>query len=127
VMQQERLRALGQMASGIAHDINNAISPMALYTDLLLEKEKDLSPQARKHLEMIQRAASDVAKTVTRMREFSRQREPQLKLSPVDVNALVQHVTDLTRARWGDMPQRQGVAIEMRSELAADIPAFMGV
>src|SRR6185437_1394368 len=32
VMQQERLRALGQMASGIAHDINNAISPISLYT-----------------------------------------------------------------------------------------------
>src|SRR5690606_6469276 len=38
-MQQERLRALGQMASGIAHDINNAISPVALYTDSLLERE----------------------------------------------------------------------------------------
>ena len=37
VMQQERLRALGQMASGIAHDINNAISPVALYTESLLE------------------------------------------------------------------------------------------
>ena len=33
VMQQERLRALGQMASGIAHDINNAISPVSLYTE----------------------------------------------------------------------------------------------
>ena len=39
VMQQERLRALGQMASGIAHDINNAISPVSLYTDSLLERE----------------------------------------------------------------------------------------
>ena len=39
VMQQERLRALGQMASGIAHDINNAISPVALYTESLLESE----------------------------------------------------------------------------------------
>ncbi len=39
VMQQERLRALGQMASGIAHDINNAISPMSLYTESLLERE----------------------------------------------------------------------------------------
>src|SRR6185503_6164254 len=43
VMQQERLRALGQMASGIAHDINNAISPMALYTEALLEREASLS------------------------------------------------------------------------------------
>ena len=40
VMQQERLRALGQMASGIAHDINNAISPAALYTQLLLERSR---------------------------------------------------------------------------------------
>jgi GAF domain-containing protein len=39
VLQQERLRALGQMASGIAHDINNAISPIALYTESLLERE----------------------------------------------------------------------------------------
>ncbi len=37
-MQHERLRALGQMASGIAHDINNAISPIALYTESLLER-----------------------------------------------------------------------------------------
>ena len=43
VMQQERLRALGQMASGIAHDINNAISPVALYTEALLEREPNLS------------------------------------------------------------------------------------
>ena len=42
VMQQERLRALGQMASGIAHDINNAISPVALYTESLLEHEQNL-------------------------------------------------------------------------------------
>ena len=43
VMQQERLRVLGQMASGIAHDINNAISPITLYADSLLENEPALS------------------------------------------------------------------------------------
>jgi signal transduction histidine kinase/ActR/RegA family two-component response regulator len=127
VMQQERLRALGQMASGIAHDINNAISPMALYTDLLLEQDSTLSPQSRKHLQMIQRAADDVAKTVARMREFYRQREPELTLYPLQMNALVEQVVDLTRARWSDMPQQQGVVIEMHSELADNLPAFMGV
>jgi len=39
-MQQERLRVLGQMASGIAHDINNALSPAALYVQSLLERDK---------------------------------------------------------------------------------------
>jgi len=126
VMQQERLRVLGQMASGIAHDINNAISPMALSTELLLETESDLSPRTRKHLEMIQRGTDDVARTVARIQEFSRQRESQLILSPVHINALVQQVVDLTRARWSDMPQQQGIMIELRSELAPELPAILG-
>ena len=79
-MQQERLLALGQMASGIAHDINNAISPISLYTESLLETEHGLSARGRGQLETIQRAIDDVARTVARMREFYRQREPQLAL-----------------------------------------------
>jgi CheY-like chemotaxis protein/anti-sigma regulatory factor (Ser/Thr protein kinase) len=61
------------------------------------------------------------------MKEFYRQREPQLTLSPVHLNALVQQVVDLTRARWSDMPQQQGVVIEMRTEFAPDPPAIMGL
>lgn len=64
VMQQERLRALGQMASGIAHDINNAISPIVLYTDELLERTPGLSEKTRSRLAVIARAIDDVAATV---------------------------------------------------------------
>src|SRR5262249_4275375 len=53
VLQQERLRALGQMASGIAHDINNAISPVAVYTKSLLEREPDLTQRVRDYLEIV--------------------------------------------------------------------------
>ena len=126
VMQQERLLALGQMASGIAHDINNAISPVAIYTDSLLERERNLSPSGRSQLETIQRAIDDVAHTVARMREFYRPREAQLALLPVDINAIVKQVMELTRARWSDMAQQRGIAIEMRTELGADLPAIMG-
>ena len=127
VMQQERFRALGQMASGIAHDINNALSPMALSTEMLLENELELSPRTRKHLEMIQRATDDVAQTVARMTEFYRQRPLQMTLSPIHINSLVQQVADLTRARWSDIPLRQGVVIEMHKEFEPDLPAIMGV
>jgi signal transduction histidine kinase/CheY-like chemotaxis protein len=127
VMQQERLRALGQMASGIAHDINNALSPVALYTQSLLETEPDLSVRARGYLETIQRAIEDVAQTVARMREFYRQREPQLALVAVHLNQLVQQVVDLTRARWNDMPQQRGVVIALRTELTVDPPPIAGV
>jgi len=127
VMQQERLRVLGQMASGIAHDINNAISPITLYTESLLESEPNLSERTRSYLQTIQRAISDVAETVTRMREFYRQREQQTALVPVQLNALVPQVVELTRARWADMPQQRGCVIQLQTQLAASLPQIMGV
>jgi len=126
VMQQERLRALGQMASGIAHDINNAISPVALYTESLLEQEANLSARARDYLTTIQRAIEDVAETVARMREFYREHEPQLLLAPVYLNRVAEEVIDLTRARWRDLPQGRGIVIRMQTELASDLPVIMG-
>jgi len=68
-----------------------------------------------------------VAATVARMREFYRHREPELALVPVTINRLVRAVLDFTRARWSDMPQKRGVVIESRTELAPDVPEFMGV
>jgi len=126
LIQQERLRALGQMASGIAHDINNAISPMALYTDLLLDHEPGLSSSAREQLETIRRSIDDVARTVARMREFYRPQEPQLQLSDIEMNPLVGQVVDLTRARWSDQPQRAGIMIELRTQLSMDLPIVHG-
>ncbi|MBS1702256.1 MAG: PAS domain S-box protein [Armatimonadetes bacterium] len=127
VMQQERLKALGQMASGIAHDINNAISPVALYTESLLANEPSLSPKARDYLETIARSIDDVAATVARMREFYRQREPQLTFAPVPLNRLVREVIDLTRARWNDMPLQRGIRIETEIQLDPDLPQIMGI
>jgi signal transduction histidine kinase/ActR/RegA family two-component response regulator len=125
-MQQERLRALGQMASGIAHDINNAVSPVALYTDSLLERERNLSEQGRNHLQTIRRAIQDVAATVARMREFYRERESQLSLAPVQLNELVPQVVELTRARWGTIAQQRGVTIDQRTELQSNLPPILG-
>jgi signal transduction histidine kinase/ActR/RegA family two-component response regulator len=127
VMQQERLRALGQMASGIAHDINNAISPMALHTQSLLETGGNLSPRIHSYLEIVHRVTDDVTATVARMREFYRERDPDMTLEPVDLNLLAHQVIDLTRARWGDMPQRAGVTIEMRTDLAVSLPAAKAI
>ena len=126
-MQQERLRALGQMASGIAHDINNAISPVALYTESLLETEPGMSRRTRSYLEVIKRAIDDVAATVARMREFYRQREPQMTLTPVDVNLVLKQVVDLTRANWSDLPQKRGIVIKTQIESDKSLPTIMGV
>ncbi len=126
-LQQERLRALGQMASGIAHDINNAISPVALYTEHLLEVETGLSAHARHCLEVVRRAVDDVAATVAHMREFYRTRDVQLTLAPVEAGELLQQVAEFTRASWSAMPQQHGATIGLTVEAMPGLPPFMGV
>lgn len=126
-IQHERLRALGQMASGIAHDINNALAPVSLYVATLLEREPGLSSRARDYLEITQRAIEDVAHTVGRMREFYRARGPELVLAPVDVNRIVRQVAELTRARWSDIPLERGIVIDLRLDLARNLGPASGV
>jgi CheY-like chemotaxis protein/anti-sigma regulatory factor (Ser/Thr protein kinase) len=50
-----------------------------------------------------------------------------LSLVPVDLNKLVKQVVDLTRVRWSDMVHQRGAAIDMRLDLAADLPAISAV
>jgi PAS domain S-box-containing protein len=126
ILQQERLRVLGQMASGIAHDINNAISPVTLYTETLLEREPALSERGRGYLMTIQRAIDDVARTVERMREFYRPREGQANLVAVNLNVLVPQVLEMTRARWANVPQERGIVIDVRTELEPRLPSIAG-
>ena len=127
VMQHERLRVLGQMASGIAHDINNALSPVKLYIQLLMENEPALTAQGHGNLKTIKNAIEDVAETVARMREFYRSREPEATLAAVHLNDLVHQVVDLTRPRWRDIPQQVGVMIETVTDLAEDLPLASGI
>jgi signal transduction histidine kinase/ActR/RegA family two-component response regulator len=125
--QQERLRALGQMAAGIGHDISNSVSPVVLSLEALLRTERYLSPKARGSLEMVKRAMDDVTQTLLRMREFYRRSDPQPKLQPVRLNDMVMQTVELTRARWNSIPQRKGLVIRVSTELSSDIPMIAGI
>ncbi|MFN2531842.1 MAG: PAS domain S-box protein [Pyrinomonadaceae bacterium] len=126
VMQQERLRAVGQMASGIAHDINNALAPMSLYVESILENEPKLSERSRDSLKIVERAIDDVAATVARLREFYRPREPQMTQFPIDLIVLATQAIELTRARWRDIAQHEGARIELVTDLSSETPVIMG-
>ena len=127
MMQQERLKALGQMASGIAHDINNALAPVIGFADIMLRNEPNLSDTARQYLRIIKTAGEDIVNIVSRMREFYRSRDEREPLLPVDLNRMAEQVIDLTRPRWRDMPQERGIVIEMKLELQKGLPYIMGI
>jgi signal transduction histidine kinase/ActR/RegA family two-component response regulator len=125
VVQQERLRALGQMASGVAHDINNALSPITAYSELLLSTLPDLAEAPRQRLTRISQAAEDVAQIVARMREFYRRDLDPDQLGLVDVNKAIEEVVELTRPRWRDLAQRQGISIHIKFELESTPPMLV--
>jgi PAS domain S-box-containing protein len=126
-MQQERLKALGQMASGIAHDINNAICVVGIYAELLLANEPNLSEDSRESLRTMERAIQDVAHTVSRLREFYRKGDPKAEFVHVPLQRVAEEIRGLTRARWSDMPQQRGVVIDFHTELTAALPEILGI
>jgi signal transduction histidine kinase/ActR/RegA family two-component response regulator len=126
-MQQERLRSLGRMASGIAHDINNALTPATLYTQSLLDHDKSLGTEARNDLTVVLQAIDDVAQTVSRIKEFYRGRDANAVHAPIDIRQVLEQVVELTRARWVDMPQQRGFVIDVRVEHSMQVAPIMGV
>ena len=126
VMQQERLKALGQMASGIAHDVNNALSPVVGFSELLLQSEHGLTGAGKKYLKYIRTAGDDIAHIVVRLREFYRHRDDQESLQELNLNAMAEQVADMTRPRWRDIPQSNGVTLQMNLDLAPDLQEIVG-
>ena len=125
VVQQERLRALGQMASGVAHDVNNALSPIVAYSELLLTTVPDLSENARHYLETINKSGDDIAHIVARMREFYRRRSDSEPLTKVNLNLIIEEAIELTRPRWRDVSQREGISIHIEHEFESDLPLLL--
>ena len=127
VMQQERLKALGQMASGIAHDINNTLSPILGYVELIRQDEPDLHEDSKAFLQHIKTAGEDIAHIVARLREFYRPRAASESLHALDLNHVVKQCIDMTRPRWRDIPQGRGIMIETRTDLDPGLPKFAGI
>jgi PAS domain S-box-containing protein len=126
LIDQERLHVLGQMASGIAHDINNALGPVSLYATTIRKTEPSLSPEAREYLAIMERSVRDVAQTVDRLREFSRRPDAAFAPAPVDVRNVLEQVKTITRARWKDIPLQRGIVVQLRTELAPSVPPILG-
>jgi signal transduction histidine kinase/ActR/RegA family two-component response regulator len=122
LVQTERLRALGEMASGVAHDFNNLLAVILGRVQLLQMRAED--PELRRGLETIERAAADAAQTVRRIQEFTRTRQTR-PFQPVDVRHVVREAIELTRGRWRDEAQVRGVTYAVRTDLG-DVPAVAG-
>ena len=112
LLQQARLKAMGSLADGVAHDVNNALNAVLLRT-MLLTRLAD--PKAKAHLESIETVVRSAAATVQRLQEFSRRREARSRAA-CDAPTVVRESVALTRPQWTHRAQLEGDFIEVRVE-----------
>ena len=122
LVRSEKLRALGEMASGVAHDFNNLLAAILGRAQLLLHRVAD--PTARQWLHIIERSAADGAKTVRRLQEFTRIRRDQPAVA-VDLNQVIREALELTESAWRLEPPRRGIFIETVTDLAIELPTTL--
>ena len=127
MLQQERLRALGEMASGIAHDFNNTLTPVLGYSEICLSDPKILDDKAQltEFLQLMNTAARDASKVVARLREFYRSPDEKEKFVSIDISWLIQQAISLTKPKWKDQTMAAGLAVAMQTELGK-VPPVIG-
>src|SRR6185295_8052672 len=115
----DKVRAVGQLASGVAHDFNNLLAGVLGNAQLLLYEIKD--EEQREMLRIIERAAKDGAETVRRLQGFARM-EHDTPMTEVRLDMLARDAIDLTRPRWRDVAQSRGATIEIVRQLQPVAP-----
>jgi signal transduction histidine kinase len=122
IVEGETLRAVGQMASGMAHHVNNLLAVISGRVQLLLGRTQP--PEVRRPLEIVQQATFDAADVVRRVLGFTAL-QPVASGAPVHMNDIVREVVELSRPRWRDEAQMRAVALDVTLELG-DVPYVNG-
>ena len=102
----DKLRALGQLASGVAHDFNNSLAAILGRAQLLRRQTQDEA--LVRNVEIIQTAAEDAAATVRRIQTFAR-KSPAKEFEMLDVSNLLNDAIEITRTRWENEARLRGL------------------
>ena len=134
LFQSEKLKSLGELAGGVAHDFNNVLAAILGRVQLLKmhfqappgiqEKRKSIL-DLLKDLEIIERASLDGAETVRRVQEFSRKRGDDKDFTQIKINELVENALEFTRVRWKDEAEVKGITVTIKKDLAS-LPPTLG-
>ncbi|HKV37733.1 MAG TPA: PAS domain S-box protein [Blastocatellia bacterium] len=116
--QAEKLRALGQLSSGVAHNFNNALASIIGYTQLAMRKVVD--PELEKYMSIIEKSAQDAARMVERIQNFARSRLRTEQFRPVRLSDIVRDAIEISKPRWQNDADSLGIRYEVTMDWRAD-------
>lgn len=116
MLRDEKLKTIGTMAGGIAHNFNNLLTAILGNIELLA---KDITDDATiKRIKNIEKAVLDGAQMIRRLQAFARFKDArQTENAQTDIDAVIDDVIELTRPRWKDICQKNGIHIDFIKEL----------
>ena len=118
----DKLRALGELAAGVAHNLNNSLTVIQGRAQLLLMRNSGDDNQ-KKSLEVITQAVSDCSQTLRRLLDFSR-RNTNRKSEPVDLSELVTSSVEIARPKWQSASANRTGTIEVSVEAPKPVMAL---
>src|SRR6266478_2549471 len=108
----DKLRALGELAAGVAHNLNNSLTVIQGRAQLLLMRS-GADDAKKKSLEVITQAVGDCSQTLRRLLDFSRRGSTRVS-APVDLSELVVSSVEIARPKWQAESAHRTGTIEVR-------------
>lgn len=120
LMQSARIKAVGDMASGVAHNFNNALQiVMNAAYEALADLESDDVSEAKSKIKRIIKSASAGADTVRRLQDFAHARTDKAAVSGkvFDLSSTVEQTIDILKPYWKTRPEKRGTKITLHHDL----------
>ena len=118
ISQSDKLRAVGELAAGVAHNLNNSLTVIKGRAQLLQMRASDVTSQ--KSLRVINDAVEDGSKTLRRILDFAR-RDTVKEFGPVDLDDLITSSLEIARPKW----QRKSDQTEIKIKMACNGPIYV--
>ncbi len=125
LLQSEKLKALGVMSSGVAHEFNNILAIIMGYAQLMQQGYGD-HKKLGKSIRVIIEATKDGAEIVRRVQEFTNQKQDTTQYILVDMKDMIQEAIDYTMPKWKHMAQANGIDYKLDVTDVREIPLISG-